>query len=207
MSLKTRTTAAVVSQFHLPRGLPGALAGWVMAHRASNVARNRWAVSLLDLGPADDFLELGFGPGVAVEEAARRAGRVYGLDHSEVMVRQATRRNAAAIREGRADLRRGTASDLGVFGGVRFDAVLTVNSAQFWPDPVGVLEAVRAEMAPGGRVVLASQPRGPGVTDEDVEPAGAELADLLTDAGYGEIRRERLALQPVSVAAALGVRR
>jgi ubiquinone/menaquinone biosynthesis C-methylase UbiE len=77
-----------------------------MAHRRSNRLRDRWAVSLLDVHPTDWVLEIGFGPGVAIAELARRAtgGKVYGIDRSEVMVRQAGRRNAAAIRAHRVQL-------------------------------------------------------------------------------------------------------
>jgi protein-L-isoaspartate O-methyltransferase len=57
------------------------MAGWVMAHRRSNRLRDRWAVSLLDVHPTDRVLEIGFGPGVAIAELARRAtgGKVYGI--------------------------------------------------------------------------------------------------------------------------------
>src|SRR4051812_2684160 len=84
------------------RGIAGRVVGWVMAHRNSNVERNRWVVSLLEVQPADRVLEIGFGPGVAITELAARAtqGQVYGIDHSQVMVEQASRRNAAAIRAG-----------------------------------------------------------------------------------------------------------
>jgi ubiquinone/menaquinone biosynthesis C-methylase UbiE len=54
-----------------------------MAHRPSNRRRNRWVVSLLGIRPADQVLEIGFGPGLAIAELARAgAGHVYGIDHS-----------------------------------------------------------------------------------------------------------------------------
>lgn len=56
----------VWSQFGRPRGLLGRLAGRIMASRGSNLARNQWAVELLEVRPDDRILEVGFGPGVAV---------------------------------------------------------------------------------------------------------------------------------------------
>src|SRR5215468_2804317 len=106
---------AVVAQFHHPHGTGGRLAGRVMAHRPSNRQRNRWVVSLLDVRPADRVLEIGFGPGLAIAELSRRvgdAGHVYGIDHSDVMLRQAARRNAAAIAAGRVTLSRASADQL-----------------------------------------------------------------------------------------------
>src|ERR1700745_682211 len=89
----------VIGQGHQPRGAAGSVTGWVFAHRPSNRQRNRWVVSLLDVRPADQVLEIGFGPGLAVAALVRAgAGHVYGIDHSGVMLRQASRRNAAAVR-------------------------------------------------------------------------------------------------------------
>ena len=119
----------VIGQAHHPRGAAGRVTAWEMAHRPSNRQRSRWAVSLLDIQPADQVLELGFGPGVAIAELARAgAGHVYGVDHSGVMLRQASKRNAAAIRAGRVTLIRASADQLppGLDG--PFDAILAVNS-------------------------------------------------------------------------------
>jgi ubiquinone/menaquinone biosynthesis C-methylase UbiE len=47
--------------------------------------------------------------------AGAPAGYVCGLDHSPVMVQQAARRNAEAVRRGQVDLRLGSAESLPVF--------------------------------------------------------------------------------------------
>src|SRR5918996_2966738 len=115
MAIKKRAITAVVRQFGHPHGIGGRLAGWVMAHRASNRRRNRWVASLLDLQPTDRVLEIGFGPGLAIAELSRRvgpSGHVYGVDRSDVMLRQATRRNAAAIQAGRVTLISGNVEQL-----------------------------------------------------------------------------------------------
>src|SRR2546430_8544415 len=89
-----RVLRGMVRQFGHPRGIAGRMAGWIMAHRSSNQQRNRWAVALLDVRPTDRVLEIGFGPGLAIAALASRTtqGRVYGIDHSEVMVHRASRR-------------------------------------------------------------------------------------------------------------------
>jgi ubiquinone/menaquinone biosynthesis C-methylase UbiE len=96
VQLRQEVVARVRAQFGRPIGFPGRIAGWVMAHRSSNRRRNAWAVSLLDVQRDDRVLEIGFGPGLAIRELARLAsdGYVCGLDHSEVMLRQAAMRNA-----------------------------------------------------------------------------------------------------------------
>src|ERR1700684_4408308 len=118
----------VIGQAHHPRGAAGRVTAWEMAHRPSNRQRNRWVVSLLDVRPADRVLEIGFGPGVAIAELARAgAGHVYGVDPSGVMLRQPSKRNAAAIRAGRVTLVNAPADRLPPVLDGPFDAMLAVN--------------------------------------------------------------------------------
>jgi ubiquinone/menaquinone biosynthesis C-methylase UbiE len=206
MGLKQKTMRAMVRQFRRPHGMGGRAAGWVMAHRESNRKRNVWAVGLLDVQPDDRVLEIGFGPGIAIEELARRAtsGRVVGVDHSEVMVRQASRRNAAAVRDGRVELRLGNAEDLPEFDGP-FDKMLAVNSLMFWDDPVARLMQLRGLLVPGGRIAIVFQPRAPGSTDETAARTGQEIAAHYATAGFTDVRVETLALKPTAVVCVLGV--
>ena len=53
-----------------------------------NRERNAWAVSLLKVQEADRVLEIGFGPGWAIERVAAlaSAGFVAGVEHSQTMV-------------------------------------------------------------------------------------------------------------------------
>lgn len=85
-----------------------------MALTPSNQKRIRWTISLLDIKPDDRLLEIGFGPGFAIELISKIAseGFIAGVDHSEVMVQQAEKRNARAIRDGKVVLRHGSVSHL-----------------------------------------------------------------------------------------------
>ena len=187
----------VIGQAHHPRGAAGRVTAWEMAHRPSNRQRSRWVVSLLGVQPAGQVLEIGFGPGLAVAELARAgAGHVYGLDHSGVMLRQASRRNAAAIRAGRVTLINAPVDQLPPALGGPFDAILAVNSLGFWPDPGGRLAELRRRLAPGGRVAIASQPRCPGATADTSRRAAREIEDLLTDAGFTQMSTQTLPLSP-----------
>ena len=188
MNLTTRIIRRVRAQFARPTGLSGRVVGWIMASRASNRRRNIWTVSLLDVQRDDRVLEVGFGPGIAVREISRLAveGYVCGLDHSDEMLRQATRRNAAAIRTGRVDLRLGSVDCLPVFA-EPFDKVLAVNAIMFWDQTIDRLEELRRVMRPGGRIAITHQPRGPGATDATAAARGAEIAAALTRAGFSDV--------------------
>jgi SAM-dependent methyltransferase len=186
-----------LAQFHRPTGAVGHVAGWIMGRRSSNVARNRWAAQLLDVQPTDRVLELGCGPGVAVAALATRAvrGLVVGVDHSPVMIRQARRRNRAAVRAGRVRLIDAPVESLSTSDGP-FDAALAVNTVGMWPDPAVRLRELGRLLRPGGRIALVSQPRCAGATAATSAAAAGELAALLTEAGFMHLRTEMLDLDP-----------
>ena len=176
-----------------------------MAHRATNRRRNAWAVSLLDVQREDRVLEIGFGPGIAIRELAHLAadGHVCGLDHSEVMLRQATRRNAEAVRRGQVELRLGSVERVPELE-APFDKILAVNALQFWDQPAEPLRALRRVLNSGGRIAIAFQPRGPGASDQAARTRGHKIATALRDAGFSHVRLETLELKP-AVVCALGI--
>src|SRR5512132_532909 len=186
-----------IAQFHHPTGAVGHVAGWIMGRRSSNVARNRWAVHLLDVQLTDRVIELGCGPGVAIAALATRAirGLVVGVDHSQVMIGQARRRNRAAIRAGRVRLIHTPVERLSISDGP-FNAALAVNTVGMWPDPTARLRELARLLRPGGRIAVVSQPRCPGATTATSAAAANELAGLLTEAGFEHLRTELLELDP-----------
>jgi SAM-dependent methyltransferase len=169
-------------QFGRPTGLLGALVGRLMARK--NAAMNHIAIELLDVQPADRVLEIGFGPGVGIQDLSERAtdGLVAGIDPSEVMVRQATRRNRRAIAAGLVVLKHGSAAGL-PFEDDAFDKVLAVNTFHHWGSAETGLLEVKRVIRPGGLLLLGlrmalDQPRrlsAPGLTGEQVEAARAQL--------------------------------
>lgn len=200
MTLRRRLTRQIIGQFHRPHGMGGHLAGWVMGHRSSNRRRNLWVVSLLDVKPTDRVLEIGFGPGIAIQELTRLAtnGQVYGIDHSEVMVNIATKRNAAAVRSGQIRLRPGSVENLPALADP-LDQILAVNSMGFWKEPTERLKELRALLRPGGKIAIASQPRCPGATSETSARAAQQIGTVLAEAGFSQIRVETLPLDPPAV--------
>ncbi len=195
----------LTEQFSKPTGLLGRIAGWIMAYRPSNRERNAWAVSLLKLQPTDRVLEVGFGPGFAIQLMSRTVthGLIWGIDHSVEMLRQASQRNRVAIAEGRVRLTLASVTALPDVD-VPFDKILDVNGFQFWPDPERTLVRLRDKLLPAGALMLVHQPRQKNTSESDTHEAGRAFAGQLEVAGFGDIAIETLPIRPVSVVAVLG---
>jgi ubiquinone/menaquinone biosynthesis C-methylase UbiE len=197
----------VVGQFGNPRGVWGKVAGSIMANRPSNRRRNLWTVDLLDLQPGQRVLEVGFGPGLALERAADQigaSGYVAGIDVSEVMLKQALRRNAALVEAGRMKLWVGSVEAMPDFD-VPFDAILAINTIGFWPDAPARLRDLRERLAPGGRVAVTVQPRSKGATGETTDKIRVQLERDLLAAGFESIVAHWLDTVPPTVCV-IGVR-
>jgi SAM-dependent methyltransferase len=167
--------------FGRPRGVLGGLGGKIMA--GINAECGAWVTDLLEIGPDDSVLEVGFGPGVIIQRLSELAitGHVAGIDRSRRMVRQARARNADAIRSGRVQLRYGSVDCL-PFADNMFDKALAINSMQVWPDAVAGLREIRRVMKPAGRIALgftsySGQPKE-GLS-ETLAAAGFTSADLV----------------------------
>jgi ubiquinone/menaquinone biosynthesis C-methylase UbiE len=191
-------------QFSAPEGPLGYVAGWLMTRR--NGPANAWIVELLDAGAQDRVLEIGFGPGLAVCDNARRAAFVAGVDRSELMVRKARARVQRAMPGAAVDLRAGTVEALPFTDGA-FTRAMTVNSLRFWPDvPRGLRELARV-LVPGARLVVALRMDRPDAGRFDASRCGsteayvAEVADRLRGAGFVDIDIDRREIGGERVAA------
>jgi len=195
-----------------PRGRFGWIAGKIMEW--GNADMNALAVEALEVQPDDQVLEIGFGPGAALAEIARLAPRGFaaGIDPSEAMISQASRKLRNGIAAERVELKLGTASSIPYEDG-RFDRVLTVNTIYFWDQTDSALREIRRVMQRGGRFVLvfrgtpdeagALRVRGmagrPSLDDVLGWMAAASFANLRT-----RTRETRLVLSRVTAVALLG---
>jgi ubiquinone/menaquinone biosynthesis C-methylase UbiE len=147
----------LMRMFGRPQGIAGRLGGIIMAR--TNADCGAWIADLIELGPNDSVLEVGFGPGVVIQRlsALASAGQVVGIDPSREMVEQARTRNATAIQSGRVGLQHASVQSL-PFDDHSFDKALAINSMQVWPDAVAGLTEMRRVMKPGGRIALGFTP-------------------------------------------------
>jgi SAM-dependent methyltransferase len=194
----------LIAQFHRPEGILGRVAGWIMAHRSSNLERNRWTVELLDVKPDDLVCELGPGPGVTLGHLIGKAGRVIAVDHSPLMLQQCAARHREAILRGCLVLREASFTNLPDIGQV--DKMIAVNALQFDALSEPALRGISAHLKPGGVLAVTFQPRGKSPTANDVDDAAAKTRALLEAAGFENLREHRLPLDPVAAVCIIGQR-
>ena len=140
-------------QFSCPSGFSGRLMGHVM--ELINEAPNREAIASLEIEPSDVIVELGFGPGRAIETLVAKAplGRVYGVDPSEEMLASASHRNKHAIASGRVQLLQGKIDALRLQSG-SIDKILAVNVVYFFEIFGGEIWEARRLLKPGGKIAI-----------------------------------------------------
>ena len=157
---------SIMSQFGHPRGLVGHVVGMIMA--VENRERIDWAVSVLKAQRGDHILEVGFGPGVAIQRLTSivTAGFIAGIDQYEVMVQQARKRNTTAVREGRVRL-----------------------------EPAVGLKQLWRVLKPGGLIAIVEQPRS-AATHATVDAMARDLSAQLQAVGLRAIRSELKPMRP-----------
>ena len=154
MNLLGRIRSSLLDgQFGHPTGIVGRLLGEQMVRQ--HMPETIWTISLLDLKPEDQILELGFGAGKAIELVATQAanGHVSGIDRSQEMVRAASRRNARAIKTGQVTLCHGDLTTL-PFADNQFDKVFSIQTLYFWPDPLRALAEIFRVLKPDAMLIV-----------------------------------------------------
>jgi len=185
----------IASQFRHPEGISGRFVGKLMAR--GNRRAQDWTISLLGIRSGDRILEVGYGPGIAIELAARQTdvgGKVEGIDASRTMLAVASKRNSAAIATGQVALRCGDVSFL-PYSDNMFDKVLSIHCLYFWPNPVRALAELRRVLIPGGIATITILPKDRWLKQKTSPPpdlftlyGGDEVAELLERAGFGRVR-------------------
>ncbi|MGH8829110.1 MAG: SAM-dependent methyltransferase, partial [Jiangellaceae bacterium] len=118
--------------------------------------RIRQAVQLLEIGPHDEVLEIGCGPGVAASLVCEqlRTGHLTAIDRSATAIGRAAGRNAQHVESGRLELLQVDLAGLQA-PGRRFDKIFAVNVNLFWVRAADLeLQVVTDALRPDGTLYL-----------------------------------------------------
>jgi SAM-dependent methyltransferase len=175
-------------QYRRPTGFIGRWVGGKMAdqHRSENL----WTIEHLKVQPTDKLLEIGFGPGFAIQEIVPllTSGSIAGVDFSETMVRSAKRRNAKAVQAGQVDVRYGEVTRL-PFADSTFDKAFSINSIYFWTEPLAAFKELYRVLKPGGLLTITFLPSErwdstPSATETFKPYSSVEVQTLFSQVGF-----------------------
>jgi cyclopropane fatty-acyl-phospholipid synthase-like methyltransferase len=170
-------------------------------------ALHDWVIALLEIRPGDTILEIGCGPGAAMKRILKTRKNVFvvGADASGEAIGEAWRRNARAIKAGRAMLvRTDIARGLPAFA-VPFARAVAVNAALPDDKAADILKAVRKALAPGGKIAVAVRPPEKEASEAYVRLLGKELRRQLEAAGFATVRLHEKTLVSSAAVCVTGV--
>lgn len=195
------------SPFAHPAGFRGRLAAEMMAFAGRR--RSGEVLRRLGIYPGDRVLEIGFGAGRDLARALALVGErglVTGIDSSETVVQMVRRRLRHAVTLGRLSVVHASADAPLPFDDGTFDRAFSINSYQFWEAPLSTLQELRRIVVPGGKVVLAVQPRGSLAQTTEPPQMLQQLVEALEQSGFTVIDQSLFPLRPRAVAIAEALR-
>jgi SAM-dependent methyltransferase len=146
--------AGIANQLGHPSGVRGRLVG--AALNRGNRRFVRAAVQALQPEAAAVVADIGFGGGVGLKfllDSVGQSGRVHGVEVSDTMLSQATRRYGLDIAAGRLALHSGSLTQL-PFADSALNGVLTVNTIYFIAELDRAFNELARVVANAGRIVV-----------------------------------------------------
>lgn len=194
----------IAKQFRKPVGILGKLAGLVMSFENRKI--NRWTIDRLKVKPGDHILEVGFGPGYAIEEMLQQYTNVKidGVDVSEAMLEAARIRNEKAIDKGRLDLYQEDVADYHQ-PDYQYDKVISVNNYPLWKNKRKSLMRIHQLMKDGGKIAITVQPREEDASREKTFSHASQIEQDLCYAGFRDISVKFKKVKPELTVCVTGV--
>jgi SAM-dependent methyltransferase len=157
----------------------------------------QWGISHLNVCEDDDILDIGCGGGVNVKRfASMTKGKVYGIDYSELSVKESKKYNQEEIENGQVKILQGDVSNL-PFDDESFDIVSGFETIYFWPDLLNNFKEIYRVLKKDGAIFICNEEK----KDEHLEErmgdrmrlldmtilSEDELGEMLADAGFKDV--------------------
>ena len=157
---------------------------------------SEYAMECIQVNENDDVLDIGCGGGVNIEKFLKRcpAGRVDGLDHSELSVEYSINKNQKAVDEGRCQVIQADVMDMPI-DDETYDVISAFETVYFWPDLNVAFMEVRRILKSDGQFMIALETDGTRPEDKQhlrvVEGMRVytkeQLEEYLFNAGFREV--------------------
>ncbi len=140
------------NQFRKPTGFFGIIISRIMA--TGNSSAYDKIIRELAIEKNDSILEIGYGHGVGIDRISSCYDcNITGIDFSELMFREAAKRNRKHIQNKRVELHKGDflSADVGLN---RFDRIFCINVIYFWNNLVEPFTKIHQGLKAGGKFCL-----------------------------------------------------
>ena len=154
--LHSESTNHLQSQGGEPKGFVGYIIGKLM--NLFHITGYMLALSKLPVADNLICLDIGCGGGKLVNLLASQIknGKIYGLDHSEQMVKLARKVNNSFIENGIVEILQGTVSAL-PFSDSQFDLITAFETIHFWPDLDTNLKEIPRKLKSSGKFMIVNR--------------------------------------------------
>lgn len=158
-----------------------------------------WALCHVKIEHNDTLLDIGCGGGRTVDKLCNMVsnGKVFGVDYSELCVKNSQKLNQKNILCGKASIQQASVSEL-PFDSNKFNVITAVETYYFWPDKLNDLKEIYRVLAPGGKLLLVfemlktnEEPNKWEKVEKmlDIEAVSKDsITEILLRAGYQNIR-------------------
>lgn len=179
-----------------PKGFWGRM--MIRSMNKNHAALTEWGLNHIEFERDYNVLDVGCGGGRTILNLCDKIGngKVFGVDYSELCVKNSKALNQKNILCGKVKIMRASVSSL-PFISDTFNAVTAVETYYFWPDKLNDLKEIYRVIKPGGKLLLVFEMLK---TDEDpfkwervektanIKAVGEnEIHKILSDAGYIKI--------------------
>ena len=154
---------------------------WFYSLIQRDPASNQAIVEFTGVGEGDRVLDVGCGPGAALEHASATGASVAGVDPTDGMVKRAN------ARVPKATVVKGSAEYLDFDEGA-FTHVWSISAYHHWAHPEPAVEQILKVLEPGGKVFLVEHKLKDGKTGHGISLDGAqEIVELFESKGFSQV--------------------
>jgi len=177
---------ALYNQLRQPFGFATKLKNWATA--SQNKTISSWAIEQLRIQPYQHILEIGYGNGSTLNEAAKklRIGFVAGVDELVNSYQQAYKKNKRFIEQELMQLNIGPVESLH-YPAHYFHSIYSTNVYSSWKEPQYKFMQLGNLLKSGGKLITLFQPQS-RITEKEAWNAAEKIQDEYMEAGLTDVR-------------------
>jgi ubiquinone/menaquinone biosynthesis C-methylase UbiE len=171
---------------------------------SKNKTLSSWTIEQLHIEPYQHILEVGFGLGNTLREAANklRVGFIAGVDESVAMYQHASKKNKNPLQKELMQLHVGTVNEL-PYPSQYFHSIYATGVYSTWKEPQYHFMQLQSLLKNGGRLVTVFQPRF-AKNEKELWNAAEKIQQEYHEAGLTDIRISFRDMSPVNAIAVVG---